>query len=157
MAVWQVMYMQFVVNGLQHAVLWFHFFEISPRIFSVVRLRSPWPPPEPHKKKYFVFENRVCQHFLVISLKPRASSAWGEQPTLLPTSLHLRASVLIQSKRWLRVMFHPHRQVLVWRNLLLRMSLSSAVWRTNGAWDSRRRCDWRERVHRLTNIVFRCI
>lgn len=50
-----------------------------------------------------------------------ATSAWGEQPLPLP-----RRRCRSKANGG-KVMFHPHRQVLVWRNLLLATSLSSAV------------------------------
>lgn len=91
--------------------------------------------------------------------QPKAGLTLGEQPRLLPSPppLHLWAPVLIQSKRWQRVMFRPHRQLLVRRNLLLRMSLSSAVKRGGQvkhgtARTGTRGSDWTEREERLLTL-----
>lgn len=91
--------------------------------------------------------NWVCQHFPAISLNPELVQHEESCRCSTLRPLHLRASVLIQSKRWQRLMFHPHRQVLVWRNLLLGASLSSAVWRGGQmehgtAGEGRRGSDW---------------
>lgn len=93
------------------------------RTVSVLTLRTPWPPPEPQKETDDAW-NLACQAFHTISTQPEARS---EQPRLLPTTVSHRACVPIQSKRWQGVMFPPHRRLLVWRNL--RVRLSSAMWR----------------------------
>lgn len=147
--------MQFVINGLQHA---------NPLYGAIIYLKSVpeasvWVGhPDCYLNLTKIIDdawNWVCQHFLTISLNPKL---FQHEESSRYSSLHLRASVLIQSKRWQRIMFHPHRQVLVWRNLLLRASLSSAVWRGGQmehrtAGEERRGSDWREREEGFLNLA----